>query len=872
MSAWSDSRAPAVHEPAIAPPASIESRYGAATLLTVCVATFVLLLDITVVNVALPTIRADLHGSFLELQWVIDAYTVALAAGLLTAGALADRYGRRRLFVVGMYIFALGSLGCGVAPSALLLDLFRAVQGGGAAIVFATALALIGAEFHGAARPRAFGAFGATIGASVAIGPLAGGVITEGLGWRWIFLLSLPISAAVIVFAKRGLAESRNPEAHRLDVFGLVTFTAALGCLVTALLRGNVDHWSSALIVGLLLGAAALAIAFIAIEVLRPEPMLDLRMLRSGPLAGASLAAFGVGATILAMFLYLTLYLQNALGASAIQTGLYYLPITLVSFFAAGASVQLMLRVPIANVVSVGVALVGVGLLLMLLMGDGSSWTILVPGFVVSGVGLGLANASTATAAMDAVDTKRSGVAAGINDTFRQVGVAVGIAAFGALVQAEAAHTLTKDLGPLREGVSTNAIASALVAGAPLPLDAAPHDVAVAVGEMSRHAFVDGLHTALLVAGLVALGLAVASMLLLRSAGRAGSTVEPVDTSVPLVAKKNYLAWAVQASNYRSDWSGREKLRFFARYALLAPSAHNTQPWRFELQEESMTIRPDSARALTFSGPSIHEPWLSLGACIETFRLAAVGFGCAVEVEYREAAGEVAMSLLENDGRDPEPRLIDAIGGRASNRNPFETTELPGEIVARLADAEGLSVAVKALTSRQDIERIAQETHRATKAVMSDPKFRAELSLWVRTNITGAYDGMPGFTQGMPTPPSLIAKRLIRRVDISSGQAKQDARRVRESSALIILSAASEGIREALDVGRMYARVGIVARLNGLESSGIGAVTAHPASRRTIEDVFSLQGTPMVMLRVGRATTPARHTPRWPLDAVSTGA
>src|SRR5262245_8888569 len=231
-------------------------------LILVCVAVFMLLLDITIVNVALPDMQRDLDASFSQLQWVIDAYALALATLVLTAGSLADLRGRKAVFVFGLGLFSAASAACGAAPTAGFLIGARAAQGLGGAIMFATSLALIAAAFHGRERGVAFGIWGGTIGAAAAIGPLVGGLLAEGLGWRWIFFVNVPIGVVALVLALRRLDESRDPSRARVDIAGTLALTGALFLLVYGLLQGNASGWSSALIVGCLTGAVALGIVF----------------------------------------------------------------------------------------------------------------------------------------------------------------------------------------------------------------------------------------------------------------------------------------------------------------------------------------------------------------------------------------------------------------------------------------------------------------------------------------------------------------------------------------------------------------------------------------------------------------------------------
>ncbi|MGO9884472.1 MAG: MFS transporter, partial [Solirubrobacteraceae bacterium] len=277
------------------------------TLLAVSVATFMLLLDITVVNTALPSIQKDLSASFTDLQWVIDAYTLTLAAVVLTAGSIADRIGRRSVFAGGLAIFSLASLAAGLAPNATVLNISRAVQGIGGAAMFAVSLALVAQEFAaGRERATAMGVYGAVIGAAVAVGPLVGGIVTDALGWRWVFFLNVPIGIAALAVTFARLRESRDPNATRVDWLGLVTFSSALFLLVLGLLRGNDDGWGSATIVSMFAGSAVMLGAFAAVERRVAEPMLPLGLFRSRAFTGVQLAAFAVSASLFALFLYLT--------------------------------------------------------------------------------------------------------------------------------------------------------------------------------------------------------------------------------------------------------------------------------------------------------------------------------------------------------------------------------------------------------------------------------------------------------------------------------------------------------------------------------------------------------------------------------------
>jgi EmrB/QacA subfamily drug resistance transporter len=403
------------------------------TLSVVSTATAMLLLDVTVVNVALPAIRADLDASFAELQWVIDAYALTLAATLLSAGVLADRNGRRAIFVAGLALFTACSALCGAAPSAVVLDLARGAQGIGAAAMFAASLALLAAEFQGRERGLALGVWGAITGGALAIGPLIGGVLVDGLSWRWIFLVNLPIGLLLIWLSPRSVPESRDPEPQRLDIAGMATFGAACFLATYALIRGNADGWSSAPILGSLIAAALLAIAFLAIERTAAAPMLPLALFRIPAFTGTALVAFAQSIALYPLLLFLAIYFQEALGYSATATGLRVLPLTVVLFAVAPISGRLTSRWPLRIPLVTGLLLIGCSLLLMRGVTPTSEWTVLIPGLLVGGLAVGVISPALAAAMVSVLPVERGGLASGINNTFRQLGIAVGIAGLGAI-------------------------------------------------------------------------------------------------------------------------------------------------------------------------------------------------------------------------------------------------------------------------------------------------------------------------------------------------------------------------------------------------------------------------------------------------------
>jgi EmrB/QacA subfamily drug resistance transporter len=471
------------------------------TLVLVSISMFMLLLDITVVNVALPDIQRDLGASLSSLQWVVDAYSLTLAVFLLTAGSLGDRLGRRRVFSLGLGLFTFASFLCGIAGDPTLLNLARGLQGVGGAAMFATSLALIGQEFHGRDRATAIGIWGASVGGAVAIGPLVGGLITEHLGWEWIFFVNIPIGAVAIVLTETRLANVAAQDPQRIDLPGLATFSAGLFLLIFGLIRGNPEGWGSAPIVASLAGSAALLLAFLAIEARGDHPMLDLSLFRKPAFNGVSAVAFGISAGMFAMFLYLTIYMQGVLGFSPLETGLRFLPLTVLSFVVAPISGNLSHRVPLRILLGSGLGLVGVGLLLMHGISPGSDISTLLPGFLVAGIGIGTANPAIGQGAIAVVPAAKAGMGSGINTTFRQVGIATGVASLGAVFQsrvdAKLATVLPNAPAGLAEQISSG--------GSRAAAGAAPPGRQADFVHAAKVAFVSGFNEILLIGAILSL-------------------------------------------------------------------------------------------------------------------------------------------------------------------------------------------------------------------------------------------------------------------------------------------------------------------------------------------------------------------------------
>jgi EmrB/QacA subfamily drug resistance transporter len=480
------------------------------TLIAVCVATFMLLLDITVVNTALPSIRKDLNASFTDLQWVVDAYALTLAAFVLTSGSLADRLGRKRVFMIGVAIFTFASLLCGLAGSPTVLNLSRALQGVGGAIMFAVSLALLAQEWRGPERATATAIYGATIGVAVALGPLVGGALTTAIGWQSIFFLNIPIGIAALVVTGLKVAESRDETARGIDWGGTITFSAANALLVLGLLRGNALGWTSTTILSLLIGALVLSMIFIAIELRVEQPMLPLGLFRNPAFTGAQVTAFALSGSMFALFLYITLYMQEIEHLSPLQAGLRYLPFTIGTFFVAGGTASLEGKVAPRFLLSAGLAITGIGLVLMSSAQANDSWTVLLPGFIVGGLGVGLVNPVLANVALSTVPERMSGVASGINDTFRQVAIASGTAGLGALFLALSRQRI-EDLLPAVGGSKARGLAEAVSSGT-LSRGTPAHVV-----DAAREGFVHGFSTILLAGSALAFLGAVLALVLVRN-------------------------------------------------------------------------------------------------------------------------------------------------------------------------------------------------------------------------------------------------------------------------------------------------------------------------------------------------------------------
>lgn len=407
------------------------------TLRVVCISTALLLVNVAAPNVALPDVQEDIGASFTDLEWVLSGYALSLATFLLTAGTLADRFGRRRLFVLGLVTFDVASVLCAVAPSPLALILARVAQGVGAAIVFPASLALLAQEYEGSARRRALGIWGAVIGLAFAIGPLVGGVLVALSGWRAIFLFNLALGIPAVLLALRHVRESRDPAPKPIDLPGLSVLSVGLFLVVFAVLRSNAAGWGSVTVLGCLAAGGALLVGFVAVERASPAPMLELSLFRNRTFTGASIVIALLAGGTFGSFVYLSLFLLQVQGRSPIEAGLVLAPLAVVSFCVAALAGRLNERVPLRGAIVSGLLCAAAGQLLLAGVHTDDSWLAMLPGLVVVGAGVGLVNPLGTFAHLGVLPPANGGLASALNNTSRQLGLAIGIAALGALLEAQ---------------------------------------------------------------------------------------------------------------------------------------------------------------------------------------------------------------------------------------------------------------------------------------------------------------------------------------------------------------------------------------------------------------------------------------------------
>ena len=393
------------------------------TLAAVSFGLFMIMLDNTVVNVALPTMEKDLHVTLASLEWVVIAYALTFASLLITGGKLADMYGRRRIFVVGLAVFTLSSLACGLAPSASFLIGARAVQGVGAALMNPATLSIIVATFPPRQRGQAIGIWAGVSALALAIGPLGGGLIVDNLNWNWIFFVNVPVGVLGIAVSQFAIRESRDTSHEQsIDLPGLLTSAGFLFSLSYALVEGNSHGWTSPEILGLFATAAVLLVAFIVVEKRQRLAMLDLSLFKIGAFTGSNVVAMLVSLSMFGVFFFVSLYIQNILGYSATQAGAAFLPMVSLIILIAPLSGRLSDRIGSRWLMGGGMTLVGLSLLLYERVTVHSDFWTLLPSMILGGVGMAMTMSPMTSAAMGAVPVDKAGVGSGVLNSFRQVG------------------------------------------------------------------------------------------------------------------------------------------------------------------------------------------------------------------------------------------------------------------------------------------------------------------------------------------------------------------------------------------------------------------------------------------------------------------
>lgn len=454
------------------------------TLVAVAFALFMIMLDNTVVNVALPAIQRDLGIDVAELEWIVTGYALSFAVLMLSGGKLADMFGRRRIFMIGLAIFSLSSLACGLAGSAELLIASRVVQGVGAAMMMPATLSLITAAFPPEQRGMAFGIWAGVSALALAIGPLIGGLLTENIAWNWIFYVNVPVGIVGLAAATIIIQESRDTsQEQKLDIPGLLSSGIGLFALVFALIEGNNYGWGSPTILALFGVAVISFILFAVIEMRERRPMFDLALFRNSTFTGANIAALMLMLAMFGVFFFLSLFMQNILGYTAVQAGATFLPMTMLIIVVAPIAGRLSDRFGARWLMTGGMTLVAASLLVFSQLGADASFWSLLPGTVLGGIGMASTMSPMTAAALAAVPMDKAGVGSGMLNTFRQVGGSLGVALMGAIFASEAESAQAVGLGPV-------------------------------------DSFLQGLHHAFLVAALIALGAALLSFATIR--GRPG--------------------------------------------------------------------------------------------------------------------------------------------------------------------------------------------------------------------------------------------------------------------------------------------------------------------------------------------------------------
>jgi EmrB/QacA subfamily drug resistance transporter len=490
-------------------------------LAAVCLGAFMLLVDITIVTVALPDMARSLDASFSGLQWVLDSYALALAALLLATGAMADLIGRKKTYVAGLALFAAASLACGAAPTAGALIAARGLQGLGGAAMFTATLAVINSTYAGKDRGIAFGVWGAVNGVAAAAGPLLGGLITEHLNWRAIFFVNLPSSLIALALTLIAVAESRRPAGARVDLSGMSAFTVAAGALTFGLIRAGDSGWASSSTLGLFAMATAALVVFVLVERRSPHPLLDLGLLRNPSFAGIMIGALLVTGSAFSCLVFVSLWLQSVLGLGPVAAGLTLMPMACASFVVSATVGRFLQSVTPRLTIGIGLLLIGAGSALQGTLDAASSRTAIIPGLILGGIGVGMAIPALASATLATVPPDRGGMASGAVNTARQLGFALGVALLGLVFRTRVEDLLVRDHVPdphRAANALTNGAATSVLPGLPQHL--------------VRSAFASGVNASYAVSA--AMGLA-AGVLVLALVRKPGPHITPQDTERPKV-------------------------------------------------------------------------------------------------------------------------------------------------------------------------------------------------------------------------------------------------------------------------------------------------------------------------------------------------
>lgn len=502
-------------------------------LAAVCFGLFMALLDVTIVNVALPTIQEEFDTGFSELEWVLNAYTLIFAVALITVARLGDLFGRKRLFMIGLIIFTLGSLLCAMAPSITFLNVSRGIQGLGASAMMSLSMAIISTTFFGKERGIAFGVWGSVSGLATAIGPLVGGLLVDKINWESIFLINVPIGLIALGMAFYFIKESKDEQTSKtIDIWGLLLITAAVFCLVYGLIEVNQPDldWSSPRILALLGGSLVSFIAFVLVELKLEVPMVNPRIFKNWSYTGACIAAFSLSSGVYALFFYLTLLLQNYYGYTALETGVRFVTISGFALFLGPVSGMLTGKIGTKLLIGPALTLLSISVFMMTVVSsETSTWTALIPAFLVAGIGNGIVNPPISTTAVDTVPNRIVGMASGVNNVSRQIGIAFGTAFLGAILSNKYVNEIESKISSLdkipeqAKGDIISGIASAgPIAGSQGLESARAEGYADMPGfseiqTIAKTAFVNSLDQVFIASGIILAIGAVLSFLLIRS-------------------------------------------------------------------------------------------------------------------------------------------------------------------------------------------------------------------------------------------------------------------------------------------------------------------------------------------------------------------